>query len=63
MPLNALVLVLSAALLHALWNIAAKKAGGNHHFALISVVMTCALWAPAAIWFGWHEWPRWGPRE
>jgi len=28
MPLNALALVLCAALLHALWNIVAKKAGG-----------------------------------
>ena len=45
MPLSALALVLTAALLHAVWNIAAKKAGGNHHFALICVLITCALWA------------------
>jgi len=63
MPLNALALVLSAALLHALWNIAAKKAGGNHHFALISVLITCVLWAPVALWFGLQEWSRWGLRE
>ena len=63
MPLNALLLVLAAALLHALWNIAAKKAGGNHHFALITVLMTCLLWAPAALWFGLQEWTRWGVLE
>ena len=60
MPPIALALVLTAALLHALWNIAAKKAGGNHHFALLSVLMTVALWAPVALWFGIDEWQRWG---
>ena len=60
MPPIALALVLTAALLHALWNIAAKKAGGNHHFALLSVLMTVALWAPVALWFGADEWQRWG---
>lgn len=63
MPLTALLLVLAAALLHALWNIVAKKAGGNHHFALITVLMTCLLWAPVALWFGLREWSRWGPLE
>ena len=63
MPLNALALVLCAALLHALWNIAAKKARGNHHFALISVFITCVLWAPVALWFGLQEWSLWGLRE
>jgi uncharacterized membrane protein len=63
MPANALALVLVAAMLHALWNVAAKKAGGNHHFALISVLITCVLWAPVALWFGLHEWLRWGVRE
>jgi drug/metabolite transporter (DMT)-like permease len=63
MPPIALALVLTAALLHALWNIAAKKAGGNHHFALLSVLMTVVLWAPAALWFGINEWQRWGPIE
>jgi drug/metabolite transporter (DMT)-like permease len=63
MPPLALALVLTAALLHALWNIAAKKAGGNHHFALLSVLMTVLLWAPVAAWFGAHEWQRWGAVE
>jgi len=60
MPFTALGLVLAAALLHAVWNVVAKKAGGNHHFALITVLMTCVLWAPAALWFGLLEWARWG---
>jgi len=63
MPLTALALVLAAALLHALWNIVAKRAGGNHHFALITVLMICLLWAPVALWFGLREWSRWGRPE
>jgi drug/metabolite transporter (DMT)-like permease len=63
MPLTALALVLAAALLHALWNIAAKHAGGNHHFALISVLITCTLWAPVALWFGLRAWSGWGLLE
>ena len=60
MPLTALALVLCAAMLHAFWNVVAKKAGGNHHFALMTVLITCVLWAPAALWFGLREWARWG---
>jgi drug/metabolite transporter (DMT)-like permease len=63
MPLTALALVLVAALLHALWNVAAKRAGGNHHFALITVLISCLLWAPAALWFGLQTWSGWGLRE
>ena len=60
MPLSALALVLTAALLHACWNIAAKRAGGNHHFALVSALLITLLWLPAGLWFGWDELPRWG---
>ncbi len=60
MSVSALALVLCAALLHALWNVAAKQAGGDQRFALISAVMVCVLWAPVAVWFGWDELPRWG---
>jgi len=63
MPLTALALVLAAALLHALWNIAAKHAGGNHHFALISVLLTCIVWAPLALWVGGRAWAGWGRLE
>ncbi len=63
MPLNALLLVLGAALLHALWNIAAKHAGGDHRFAFVSGCMTAVVWAPAAWWFGADEVPRWGATQ
>ncbi|MDP3221873.1 MAG: DMT family transporter [Rubrivivax sp.] len=60
MPLSALALVLLAALLHATWNIAAKRAGGDQRFTLLTSLLTSVLWLPAGLWFGWHEVPRWG---
>ena len=60
MPLSALVLVLLAAVLHASWNIVAKRAGGDQRFTLITSLFTSVLWLPAGLWFGWHEVPRWG---
>jgi drug/metabolite transporter (DMT)-like permease len=63
MPIEALALVLVAALLHATWNLAAKKAGGDHRFAFISAAMVAVLWAPLAAWWGLGEVPRWGQLE
>ena len=63
MPLNALLLVLAAALLHALWNMAAKHAGGDHRFAFVSSVLIAVLWAPAAWWWGADEVPHWGAAQ
>ncbi len=67
MPAAALALVLAAALLHAVWNLAAKKAadegGGDHRFALLCALLVTLLWAPVALWFGWSEAPRWGWAE
>jgi drug/metabolite transporter (DMT)-like permease len=63
MPLSALALVLLAAVLHASWNIAAKHAGGDHRFSLLSSLMVSVVWLPPALWFGWHELPRWGALE
>ena len=60
MPLSALVLVLLAAVLHASWNIVAKRAGGDQRFTLITSLFTSVLWLPAGLWFGWHEVPLWG---
>lgn len=59
MPLSALALVLCAALLHAIWNLGAKKAGGNHHFVLASSAGVSLLWAPLALWIGWSELLHW----
>lgn len=63
MPLSALALVLLAALLHASWNFAAKRAGGDQRFTLITGLLTSVLWLPAGLWFGWDEVPRWGALE
>lgn len=59
MPAHALALVLTAALLHALWNLAAKKWGGGPHFVLTCAVGVVLVWMPAALWVGWGEVPHW----
>jgi len=63
MPLTALLLVLVAAFLHALWNIAAKKAGGGAPFVLLTALMVAGLWAPVGLWAGWDVVPHWGALE
>jgi len=60
MPLNALAMVIIAALLHALWNIVTKKTGGNKHFILLGGLVLAVFWAPLGLWLGWHDVPRWG---
>ena len=60
MPLSALGLVLLAALLHATWNIVAKRAGGDQRFVFIASLMTSVVWLPAGLWFGAREVPGWG---
>ena len=51
--------MLVAALLHATWNIAAKRAGGNRHLALISGLFVVVLWLPLALSFGLRELASW----
>jgi len=63
MPLAALGLVLVAALLHAVWNLLAKRAGSDSRFAYLSALMLLLVWAPVGLWWGWDEVPRWGVRE
>ena len=60
MPISALAMVIVAALLHAFWNIVAKKTGGDRHFVLMGCLLLVLFWAPAGLWFGWREVPRWG---
>lgn len=63
MPLSALALVLGAALLHATWNLAAKRAAHATHFMWLSAVFAAALYVPVVAWilfttpvtFGWRE--------
>lgn len=59
MPATALVLVVMAALLHAIWNLAAKRAGGDHRFAFLSALLVTLLWLPVAAWFGLRELALW----
>ncbi|NML43803.1 EamA family transporter [Ramlibacter sp. G-1-2-2] len=63
MPLGALALVLLAGVIHASWNIAAKKAGGDVRFAAFTTVILCVAWAPLGLWLAWEVLPSWGMRE
>ena len=60
MPPAAIALVLIAALLHAGWNIVAKKSGGGPHFVLMGALMIVALWAPLGLVMAWQQVPAWG---
>jgi drug/metabolite transporter (DMT)-like permease len=53
-------LVVLAGLIHACWNIAAKKAGGDARFSFFSSVWMALIWAPVGLWAGWAVVPRWG---
>lgn len=63
MSLFALCLVLVAGLVHASWNIAAKKAGGDARFAVFSGLVSLLVWAPVAIWLGLEEVPHWNATQ
>jgi drug/metabolite transporter (DMT)-like permease len=62
-PLTALFLVLLGALIHALWNIAAKKAHGDARFTFFSGAIMAIIWSPLCIWLGWNVVPTWSWRE
>ena len=49
-----------AGLIHALWNIAAKKAGGDARFACFTAGVGLVAWAPVAVWLGWDVLQQWG---
>ncbi|MBV8501132.1 MAG: EamA family transporter [Paucibacter sp.] len=59
MPALSIGLVLTAALLHAIWNLGAKKARGDHHFVMSSAIGVSLLWAPPALYMGWQQIPHW----
>ena len=52
-----------AGVIHASWNIAAKKANGDARFAFQSGVFLMVVWAPLGIALGWHVVPLWGATE
>jgi multidrug transporter EmrE-like cation transporter len=62
MPVSALALVLLAALMHATWNIAAKKAGGDHRFSFIASALVVSLWLPLALVSGLLDIGQWSAR-
>ncbi len=51
-PASSLALVILAGLIHAVWNIAAKKAHGDVRFATLTGLMGSLIWAPLGIWLG-----------
>ena len=63
MPASALALVIFAGLIHACWNIAAKKAGGDVRFSFFSSVVMMVVWAPLGLWLAWQQVPAWGTLE
>ena len=63
MSASALALVLLAGIIHASWNILAKKAGGDVRFSAFTGVVMAVFWAPLGIWLGIEELPRWGQSE
>ena len=63
MPASALALVILAGLIHASWNIAAKKAGGDARFSCFSSLVMMVFWAPVGLWLGWQQIPAWGATQ
>ena len=63
MALDAFALILLAGLIHAGWNIAAKKAGGDARFAFFTSALMMVVWAPLGWWLGRDAVPLWGARE
>jgi drug/metabolite transporter (DMT)-like permease len=60
---TAFSLVILAGLIHALWNIAAKKAGGDVRFIGFTSLIMMVVWAPVGIYVGWDVVPNWGRLE
>ena len=52
-----------AGLIHAGWNIVAKKAAGDARFAFFTAFLMMLLWAPLGWWLGREALPGWGTTE
>jgi drug/metabolite transporter (DMT)-like permease len=61
LSLIALALVVLAALLHAGWNIVAKRHSGGPHFAMLSAAAMALLWSPVGIALAIDAMPSWTP--
>lgn len=60
---TALGLVILAGFIHACWNIAAKRGGGDARFALLTNFALALVWAPLGLVLGWQQIPGWGWQE
>lgn len=60
MSLTALSLVILAGLIHASWNIAAKKSGGDLRFIAFTSLVILVVWMPVGVAVGWDVVPQWG---
>ena len=63
MTLTAFSLIILAGLIHACWNIVAKKAGGDSRFAFFTSALLMVVWAPLGWWLGRDALPLWGAIE
>lgn len=63
MPLSALALVILAGLIHASWNIDAKRTGGDARFAMLTSIALAIVWAPLGLPLAWQAVPGWGVLE
>jgi len=63
MSAQALALVLLAGVVHAGWNIVAKKVGGDARFVFFTSIWMMLLWAPLGLWLGWDAVPHWGASQ
>ncbi|MGE5332894.1 MAG: EamA family transporter, partial [Nitrospirota bacterium] len=59
MTLTAFALIILAGLIHAVWNIVAKKAGGDARFAFFTSVLMMLFWAPLGWWLARDVVPHW----
>jgi drug/metabolite transporter (DMT)-like permease len=60
---TAFSLIVIAGLIHAGWNIVAKKAAGDARFVFFIALIMMVLWAPLGWWIGRREVPLWGAVE
>jgi drug/metabolite transporter (DMT)-like permease len=56
---SAFAIVLLAGLIHAGWNIVAKRAGGDARFAFFTSVVMMVAWAPLGLWMARDAVPGW----
>lgn len=59
----ALTLVLIAAVLHATWNLCAKRAGGGVPFVWLVGAVICSLYVPVLAGYWWWRQPRLGGEQ